>query len=776
MIKIPATNAGLAAITEVDRRGHQRQRHADLQPRALPRGHRRLPRRASSRPRPPASTSRRSTRSPRSSCRASTPRSTSASTAIGTDEALALKSKAGVANARLAYELFEKEFATDRAKALLDAGANVQRPLWASTGVKDPALPDTLYVTELVAPGTVNTMPEKTLEATFDHGVDRGRHRHRRLRRRRTRCSTRSPRSASTTTTSPQLLEDEGVEKFIVSWNELLDTVTRRRCEAARVSFDDPRHRRGRQGRRRRDRPRPGRRPRRVAASPRSDADAVGPGGRGRGVEAPRLGRGRRRLARRSSPRSRRSARELAAEGVTHIVLAGMGGSSLAPEVIAQHLRRRRSRARLDRPRPGARRARATGSRAPRSSSRRSRARRSRPTASKRAFEAAFRDVGIDPLERIVVVTDPGSPLDVAARADGYRVFNADPNVGGRYSALTAFGLVPTGLAGVDIAELLDEAEAIAARARDRQPRQPRPRARRRDRRRRRRCRDKLGIVTDGTHIVGFADWVEQLVAESTGKEGTGILPVVLDADSPELDGRACPTCRSCGSSTTRDEFHPRAPRGRDRSSADRSARSSSSGSTRRPSPAGCSASTRSTSPTSSRRRSPRAACSTPAPSPTPPPSSMDGVEVRGTDPTLAASGNRRRRARRAARRSVPADGYIVDPGIRRPRSRIPQLAELRELARRRLRAPGDVRLGTAVPALDRPVPQGRTRGRRVPADPRATGDDLEIPDRPFTFGQLIQAQAAGDASVLAEHGRPVLTLTLTDPSANVAALFDAVG
>ena len=90
--------------------------------------------------------------------------------AIGTDEALALKGQAGVANARLAYEVFEQTFSTERAKMLLGLGANLQRPLWASTGVKDPALPDTLYVTELVAPDTVNTMPEATLEAVADHG------------------------------------------------------------------------------------------------------------------------------------------------------------------------------------------------------------------------------------------------------------------------------------------------------------------------------------------------------------------------------------------------------------------------------------------------------------------------------------------------------------------------------------------------------------------------------------------------------------------------------
>src|SRR5690606_14248503 len=82
----------------------------------------------------------------------------------------------------------------------------------------------------------------------------------------------------------------------------------------------------------------------------------------------------------------------------------------------------------------------------------------------KRVYERAFREAGIDPIDRIVVVTDPGSPLDVAARDAGYRVFNADPDVGGRYSALTAFGLVPSGLAGVDIQALLDEASSVSGR------------------------------------------------------------------------------------------------------------------------------------------------------------------------------------------------------------------------------------------------------------------------------------------------------------------------
>ncbi|MFN2561087.1 MAG: transaldolase [Jatrophihabitans sp.] len=93
---------------------------------------------------------------------------------IGTDEAKALRGKAAIANARLAYERYEKVIGSDRWKALAEAGAHVQRPLWASTGVKDPAYDDTMYVIELVAPDTVNTMPEATLDAVADHGKVRG--------------------------------------------------------------------------------------------------------------------------------------------------------------------------------------------------------------------------------------------------------------------------------------------------------------------------------------------------------------------------------------------------------------------------------------------------------------------------------------------------------------------------------------------------------------------------------------------------------------------------
>ncbi|MEU7698333.1 transaldolase [Streptomyces sp. NPDC015492] len=142
---------------------------------------------------------------------------------IGTDEAKALKGKAALANARLAYEAYEEVFSSDRWAALDKAQANKQRPLWASTGVKDPAYKDTLYVVDLVAPGTVNTMPEATLEATADHGVVSG----------DTVRGTYDQARAELAAVEKlgiayddvvQLLEDEGVEKFEASWNDLLQS------------------------------------------------------------------------------------------------------------------------------------------------------------------------------------------------------------------------------------------------------------------------------------------------------------------------------------------------------------------------------------------------------------------------------------------------------------------------------------------------------------------------------------------------------------------------
>jgi len=143
---------------------------------------------------------------------------------IGSDEAKALKGKAAIANARLAYEAYEEVFGTPRWNKLADAGAHPQRPLWASTSTKNPEFPDTIYVEELIAPGTVNTMPESVIHAFADHGETRG------------DTITSNYGHAKQVmadlaavgidfTDVVQVLEDEGVEKFEASWNELLEGV-----------------------------------------------------------------------------------------------------------------------------------------------------------------------------------------------------------------------------------------------------------------------------------------------------------------------------------------------------------------------------------------------------------------------------------------------------------------------------------------------------------------------------------------------------------------------
>ena len=155
---------------------------------------------------------------------------------LGSDEATALKGKAAVANAQLAYQHYEKVFSGPRWQALADAGAQPQRPLWASTGVKDPAYDDTMYVVDLVAPGVVNTMPEATMQAVFDHGV----------------VPTDSVRGSYADAQGVLdalaavgvdyddvvgVLEAEGVEKFETAWNQLIEQVTAS-IEAAGAQVD----------------------------------------------------------------------------------------------------------------------------------------------------------------------------------------------------------------------------------------------------------------------------------------------------------------------------------------------------------------------------------------------------------------------------------------------------------------------------------------------------------------------------------------------------------
>ncbi|MEU5874392.1 glucose-6-phosphate isomerase [Glycomyces sp. NPDC047369] len=215
---------------------------------------------------------------------------------------------------------------------------------------------------------------------------------------------------------------------------------------------------------------------------------------------------------------------DFAEQGIDHIALAGMGGSSLAPEVISRTLDLGISI--LDTTDPGQ-----ILAELGEASLRRTAVVVSSKSGStvetdsqRRAFEAAFKGVGIeDSAGRFVFVTDPGSALEKLANEQGSHLFLADANVGGRYSALTAFGLVPTALAGADIAELIEQAEefattiesdgdnpalvlgAVIA------------------------AKPTITIADDGTGVVGLGDWAEQLIAESLGKDGKGTLPVVLE-------------------------------------------------------------------------------------------------------------------------------------------------------------------------------------------------------------------------------------------------------
>ena len=459
--------------------------------------------------------------------------------------------------------------------------------------------------------------------------------------------------------------------------------------------------------------------------------------------------------------------------GVNHFVLGGMGGSSLAPEVITQT--QGVALTVLDSTDPGQVLA-AVGDRlATTAVVISSKSGGTVETDSqKRTYEKAFRDAGIDPLERIIVVTDPGSPLDVSARADGYRVFNADPNVGGRYSALTAFGPVPSGLAGVDIQALLDEADAalyelaldneenpgliLGAAIAGTVP-----------------LKNKLGIVADGTHIVGFGDWVEQLIAESTGKIGRGLLPVVLGTDAPELTQRPddLQIVRLVGDFEDTEHViegeieitgtlgaqlltweYATVVAGRllginpfDQPDVESAKIATRGLLDNRPEPAA--------------------------------PAFVDGgIEVRGTADVLGTAelpgANDLGGAVSALLSFLGDDGYLSVQAYL-DRNANSALAAVRDSLAERAKRPVTFGWG---PRFLHSTGQFHKGGPAIGVFLQITsvgGADLEIPERPFTFGQLIQAQAAGDASVLAEHGRPVLTLTLTNPAEQLPALIAAL-
>ncbi|MEA2251484.1 MAG: transaldolase / glucose-6-phosphate isomerase [Solirubrobacteraceae bacterium] len=440
----------------------------------------------------------------------------------GHDELLG---RAGIANARAAYQRFKQIFEGGRFAALRDAGARVQRPLWASTGVKNPAYSDVMYVEELLAPETVNTMPMATLLAAGDHAEVRG------------ATADQDPSAdlqaladagIDMVDVTDQLLR-EGVEKFVEPMEELLagidlkrEAVVTRRPPSIDAWIPDELE------------PRIAERVKRAAEEDVArriwgkDDTLWGPAGQPQ--VADRLGWLSVTDAMEDQlPDLQAFADAVRDEGVADVVLLGMGGSSLAPEVIARSFGAQEGRPRLhvlDSTDAGA-----------------VRDVEAAIDLDRALFLVSTKSGGtIETLslfehfwsrrpegEAFVAITDPGSGLEALGRERGFRrTFLNDPDIGGRYSALSYFGLVPAALMGADVAGMLRQAgvaqlncqsfesgdvssglwlglawgELAAA------------------------GRDKLTYVIDPP-LQSFGLWVEQLIAESTGKEGKGIVPVV---------------------------------------------------------------------------------------------------------------------------------------------------------------------------------------------------------------------------------------------------------
>lgn len=436
-----------------------------------------------------------------------------------------LRGRAAIANARLAYVDFQQTFQGARWEALKSNGANMQRPLWASTSTKNPEYPDTLYVDTLIGPHTVNTVPPATLDAFRDHGRARltiGDN----LEEAHALFSQLEAEGVSMQVVT-QELEDEGVEAFADSFTALLDTIEKRRAEA--ISQLGP-----------------------LAASVSEQIAVLAE----QDVSA-RLWEGdpalwtsdpagqtevKRRLGWLRLPETSGSylsalsdfANQVHSEGINRVLLLGMGGSSLAPEVLSYVFGAMEPSESEDKPclsildstDPGqvAQAARDF----PPGESIYIVSSKSGTTAEVRAMLDYFWDLADGDGSRFVAVTDPGTPLEKLGEERKFRkVFNADPEVGGRYSALTTFGLLPAALLGVDLEHLLARAgwmmgECSSSVSAARNPGLALGAVLGESAFA---GRDKLTIIADPP-LVTVGSWLEQLVAESSGKDGKGIVPV----------------------------------------------------------------------------------------------------------------------------------------------------------------------------------------------------------------------------------------------------------
>jgi transaldolase/glucose-6-phosphate isomerase len=443
----------------------------------------------------------------------------------GNKTALEYLGQAAVANARLAYEIFTAEINSDRFKKLKAAGAQIQRPLWASTGTKNPAYSDVLYVDELIGADTVNTVPPATLTNFVDHGnvaVTIDRH----LDEAHLLIQKLEKRGISLEEIGNDL-EKEGVTIFADAYNQLQGSIDEKREE-----IQNRLGKLSQEVKLRVD----------VLSSARAvhrlyDRDATL-----WTEDSKSYNEIERRLGWLNLPtKSKKMIKEIyqlreevLKAGYKFIFLLGMGGSSLAPEVynLVFGSKTGLELVIVDSTDPDQIR-KLTRSK-PLEASLFIVSSKSGGTSEIIAFLEYFwqkckKVCGHGIGDHFVAITDPGTSLEHTALSRNFRkIFLSDPDVGGRYSALTAFGLLPAGLLGIDLDELLNKAASMAdqcvpAITAGRNPGlvlgaimgQAALSG-----------KDKISLLTDKS-IRPFADWLEQLIAESSGKSGVGILPVV---------------------------------------------------------------------------------------------------------------------------------------------------------------------------------------------------------------------------------------------------------
>lgn len=437
-------------------------------------------------------------------------------------EAKALLGKAAIANAKLAYQHGKAVFSSKRWAALAAKGARPQRLLWASTGTKNPLYKDVLYVEELIGLDTVNTMPPATVDAYRDHGAGRF-SLEERVDEARAQWAA-LPKHGVDLAAVMAKLEDEGLKSFEKSFETLMGKLAAKRAllEAENAAVDkglaELEHKRFAERLWAKD-----------ASLWKDDAGHQKVIKHSLGwLTAPET-------SALSMGQVRSFVDECAAEGFAHVVVLGMGGSSLCVETMRRTLTLAPGKPRLhvlDSTHPAAVAAlegeldldKTLFLFASKSGS------TIEPNCLFEHFWAlAQKRAGAKAGRRFAAITDPGTALERLSRERGFRKTFLNPNdVGGRFSALTLFGLVPAALGGADAAALLDRARAAAKACSPQTPTRDNPGLRlgaalgahARD------GRDKMTLVLD-PRLEAFGLWVEQLVAESTGKEGKGILPVL---------------------------------------------------------------------------------------------------------------------------------------------------------------------------------------------------------------------------------------------------------